>query len=187
MNTGHDELHCEDCHKETAGTFRQKLQANIQYLLGKRFQSVSIGYHQSGNETCLACHARPKDRHSVYRFEEPRFREVRSKIAPHLCVSCHREHSGKRVTVGLDICQHCHEKIAVRKDKIEPGHAELARQKRWSTCLGCHDFHGNHRMQTSSNMQTRISEEALTGYLNGGQSVYPAEKYYKAKRANEYE
>ena len=91
MNTGHEKLDCEECHRAAQGTLRQQLQANMQYLLANRDKSVHITRLPVSNDDCLACHRRPKDNHPVFRFFEPRFKEARQKIQPQYCNSCHKD------------------------------------------------------------------------------------------------
>ena len=87
MNTGHAALACHECHQESQGTFRQQLQANIQYWLGKRNTLVTMGYSRVSNKDCVDCHRRPKDTHPVYRFMEPKYSEVRQSLRAHICVA----------------------------------------------------------------------------------------------------
>lgn len=119
MNTGHENLACESCHKPAEGTMRQQLQANLKYMLGLRESDVDFVRRPVGNAACLECHARPKDQHPVSRFLEPRFAEARAALGPQLCGSCHREHEGHRVTVReATFCRHCHQNLKLAKDPI---------------------------------------------------------------------
>lgn len=43
MLPGHENLECFSCHQDEQGSFRQQLQANIQYLLNNRKEIVSVG------------------------------------------------------------------------------------------------------------------------------------------------
>jgi len=43
MNTGHETLSCNACHLDAKGGLRQRLQANVQYLLGNRNRPVVLG------------------------------------------------------------------------------------------------------------------------------------------------
>ena len=199
MNTGHEKLECEDCHLPTAGTIRQKLQANVRYLLGERKTYVPIGHMPVANGYCLECHERRNERHPVFRFFEPRFKKARAQIGAQYCVSCHREHSGVRATVDPSFCAVCHQRLDLKKDPLlttrNPvvskqnaiSHRELVKTKRWLTCLGCHDFHGNHRMKTADSMDRVIGTEQINAYLNGAKSPYPGSKFYKAKQKRTHE
>lgn len=130
MNTGHEELECEDCHRKAKGTLRQQLQTSAKYLLGKQALSVDIGHENVKNEHCLACHRRPKDRHPVYRFLEPRFKDARNKIQPQYCNSCHQEHNGKRLTANPEYCEVCHGKLKLKKDPLDISHHKIVTEKR---------------------------------------------------------
>jgi len=185
MNTGHESLTCESCHLPARGSLRQQLQGNVRYLFGLGDELVDFGLVDVSNADCLACHERPNDRHPVFRFEEPRFAEARRELAPHQCNSCHREHSGKRVTVEADYCSQCHADLAMEKDPLDVSHAELVAAERWSTCLGCHSFHGNHVMQPATVLAKAYPKETVVEYFEGGPSPYPPELHHRAKTRRE--
>jgi hypothetical protein len=199
MNIGHDKLHCEDCHFRSAGSLRQKFQANMRYLLGERDTAVPLGHMPVANEHCLECHERPNERHPVFRFFEPRFKKARAEIGAQYCVSCHREHTGERVTADLGFCAVCHQRLDLKSDpllisrspftsqKTPTSHKKLVQAKRWQTCLGCHDFHGNHRMQTADTMEKRIEPREISSYFKGSKSPYSQSKYHKAKQNRNHE
>ena len=56
------------------------------------------------------------------------------------------------------------------------------KQKRWKTCLGCHDFHGNHRMTVETKLENIINERHIREYFSGGRDPYSPEKIHKAKQ-----
>ena len=178
---GHEKLKCQWCHKDTKGSLRQKLQANMQYLINNRRNPIPLGYRQVTNDDCLACHERANDKHPVFRFFEPRYAKARKQLQPHLCTSCHMEHSGKRVAKNTDFCVTCHELLKLKKDPISIPHKTLVDSKRWDTCLGCHDFHGNHRMKIPRNVGKRIDKAAIDLYFNDGPDVYGLAKVVTAK------
>lgn len=182
MNTGHESLACDSCHRPADGTIRQQLQANVKYWLGMRKTEADFGNKDVGNADCLQCHERPFDRHPVFRFNEPRFREARQAIAPQNCVSCHREHSDVRVTARSGYCVECHSDLELKNDPIDVSHVDLARQQRWQTCLGCHDFHGNHVMDTPKRLSDAHSLAELDRYFAGGKSPYPNELRARARK-----
>lgn len=183
MNTGHDSVRCASCHKPAPGSPRQQIQANMHYVLGKREATADFIHSTVGNEQCLKCHERPNDRHPVYRFLEPRFAKAREKISPQSCVSCHNEHRGRRVTLGtIDYCRHCHEKTKLRKDPLDISHADLIALKQWDTCLGCHDFHGNHIMKTARTVEAAVSPNKILAYFRGEASPYGNKVRYPAKK-----
>lgn len=183
MNTGHDALKCVSCHEKARGTLRQQIQANLRFILGRRENSADFVHFPVGNEQCLGCHVRPNDRHPVYRFLEPRFAKARANLSPHLCISCHAEHSGRRVSLTkIEYCQNCHKKTRLRKDPLDVTHVKLIELKLWSSCLGCHDFHGNHIMETPKKIKQIIPGEKIIAYFEGGSSPYGDKLRYKAKK-----
>lgn len=183
MNTGHEDMPCGYCHREAPGSFRQQVQANLRYLAGGRASPADFGRQDVGNDACLACHDRPDDRHPVYRFLEPRFARAREALQPQACVSCHLEHSGRRVTQpDVGYCAGCHEDTKLRKDPIDVPHERLVADKRWETCLGCHDFHGNHVMKTATRLDRATPPAAIRAYFEGGRSPYGEEKRHEARR-----
>ncbi|MCI0395404.1 MAG: cytochrome c3 family protein [Chloroflexi bacterium] len=183
MNVGHEELLCQDCHQPAEGTLRQQLQANARYLFGWRETAAAVGSRDVDNVACLACHDQPDDRHPVFRFLEPRFAEAREEIAPQFCLSCHLEHNGARVTVqDAAFCIHCHQETKVKDDPISTPHEELIAARRWETCLGCHDFHGNHVMETPVDVIDAFSTEEIMAYFAGGPPLYSNTKVYVAPK-----
>jgi hypothetical protein len=173
MNTGHEKVACVNCHLPAPGTVRQQLQADARYLLGLRETPADFGMRGVSNDDCLACHERPFDRHPAFRFTEPRFAETRQTLAPHRCQSCHNEHSGARVTVQAGYCASCHGTLEMKNDPLNISHAELVRQGRWLTCLGCHDFHGNHVMDSRTRIADGVAARQIQIYFEGGTSPYP--------------
>lgn len=184
-NTGHEQLTCAQCHTTAEGTPRQQIQANVQFLLGRRGEGASFIHNPVGNVDCMACHQNEDDRHPVYRFNEPRFAEVRAELAPQYCVSCHVEHTGRRVTAEPTVCASCHVEMEMKEDPIEPTHAALAAGKQWGTCLSCHDFHGNHVRTTPLRLSDAPSEGEVARYLAGGPPIYGQELRFPAKEFRE--
>ena len=182
MLVGHETLACQDCHKDERGTLRQRLQANVQYLLGNRKHAVSAGYRPVANRECLHCHSRPNDRHPVYRFLEPRYRKVRQSIGADRCVSCHLEHNSMRISIKPEFCQHCHDDLKLRNDPVDTPHHVLVKTKRWTTCLGCHDFHGNHKMKTPDKMANVINKDKIEQYFDRAQHPYPGNIIHQARK-----
>ena len=182
MNKGHEGMRCASCHKRAPGSFRQQVQANIRFILGRRESPADIGHRPVGNTECLDCHERPNDRHPVFRFFEPRFKEARANIQPTQCASCHREHSGKLATIQPTFCVNCHSDLIMKKDPLTTPHHELIQSERWETCLGCHDFHGNHPVETPTAITEALAPEKILDYFNGGISPYGTETYYQAKK-----
>lgn len=184
MASGHETLECASCHDEAPGSFRQQIQANLYFALGQREAGAFVGHIPVGNTVCLDCHQRPDDRHPTFRFLEPRFAEAREELAPHLCVSCHREHRGARVTVTPTFCSNCHGELEMTDDPIDLSHRELARTEAWDTCLGCHDFHGNHVRETPTSFDSRLPAEGVSSYFRGERSPY-GPRAHEARRARQ--
>ncbi|CAG7857395.1 hypothetical protein MCAMS1_02199 [biofilm metagenome] len=183
MNSGHEQLQCKSCHQEAPGTLRQQVQANLRHALGLRERLADIGHQAVTNERCLECHERPNDRHPVYRFLEPRFGKARAALSPHYCGSCHTEHQGRRVTrTDIGYCVNCHKKTRLRKDPLDVPLDRLIALKRWDSCLGCHDFHGNHLMKTPSRVEQMIPAEKIRAYFQAGASPYGDDRHFQAKK-----
>jgi len=180
MNTGHQNIACDNCHLLATGNLRQQIQANVRFILGLRLKAADYGRSPVTSEQCLSCHRRPDDRHPVFLFFEPRFKEARKKLQPQLCISCHAEHSDVRVTISdIGFCRTCHEKLVLREDPISTSHAQLIKQKQWKTCLGCHDFHGNHKMTTPRELDKALAPQKIRHYFNGADSPYSKEKHHQ--------
>lgn len=179
-NTGHETLGCEDCHTPADGTARQQIQANVRYWVGLRDTPANFQHNAVTNDDCLACHERPNDAHPVFRFNEPRFAEARAAIQPQDCVSCHLEHEGERVTIEPTFCVVCHEDLELRNDPIDIPHTTLIADENWASCLGCHDFHGNHVMETETQVGNALPIETIEEYFAGSDSPYSAEKAFSA-------
>lgn len=183
MNTGHEKLECKDCHIKAKGTSLQQLEANIRHALGLRKKTVPFGHEDVDNIQCKSCHDRPNDRHPVHRFMEPRFAEVREKIHPEKCESCHREHNEVRLFIDdTGYCQNCHGETELKEDPLDIPHTELIKKGLWKTCLQCHDFHGNHEMVTASLMRDTIPIQKIKDYVLGGTDPYSQVKKYSAKK-----
>lgn len=181
-NSGHEKLSCTDCHRRAEGSARQQIQANLKQQMGLRQQDAYFQFNPVINQHCLDCHDRPNERHPVQRFNEPRFAEAREKLHPERCVSCHAEHQGVRVTQqNTGFCRHCHEEFSLKHDTISIPHQTLAKQQRWQTCLGCHDFHGNHKMALPTEVGKEISPNRITEYFKGAASPFPGQIIHKAK------
>ena len=183
MNTGHDDLTCDNCHIKARGTAMQQLQANVMYLFGMRKKSVTFGHEDVDNAACKSCHDRPNDRHPVHRFLEPRFADARQAIHPELCESCHREHNDVRLVINdTGYCRNCHDDTELKEDPLDVPHTELIKQEMWTTCLQCHDFHGNHEMETAIMMRDTIPLQKIEEYIRGGLSPYGEDKKFVATK-----
>lgn len=183
MNIGHDDLSCESCHTPARGNVFQQLQANIMFTLGMRKTSVSFGTEDVDTKKCLECHDRENDRHPLHRFEEPRFLQARTNLNVTECESCHLEHKGSRITqANIGYCVNCHEDTKLNNDPLEVRHDQLIEQGMWSTCLQCHDFHGNHVYNVPHSMSDTLALSTIREYLKGGISPYSdLKKFYPLK------
>lgn len=172
-NVGHEQLKCVACHTEAPGSTRQTLQAKAKHAVGLRQTGAVAGMQPVTSATCVQCHANPDDRHAPNRFLEPRFEKARAETGAQQCVSCHREHSGVRVTIpAATYCVSCHQDLKVKDDKVSPTHDFLVQNKRWETCMQCHDYHGNHKWNAPLRLQDAPTLEVLDKYLKGGSSPF---------------
>ena len=184
MNTGHEDLSCQTCHAPAPGSMRQQLQANTRAALGIREAGVGFGHLPVDNAACIDCHERDNDRHPVHRFLEPRFKEARAEIQPQTCTSCHNEHEGKRVTLPeTTFCASCHQDTEVKNDPISIPHETLIANDEWASCLTCHDYHGNHVMETETDVDAALTSEEVRAYFEGDSpSPYSDERYFQARQ-----
>ena len=173
FTVGHEKLKCASCHVDAPGTLRQQLQAKAAYFVGAREETVAFIHKPVNNAVCMECHAKPKDNHPSHRFWEPRFEEVRQTLAPQQCLSCHREHTGTRVSlVETKFCVSCHSDLVVKNDPIDVSHEQLIKDKKWGTCMGCHDFHGNHERKAQTKLFDVIAEKSVLDYFVNAKSPY---------------
>ncbi len=179
MNTGHEDLSCNACHTDAKGNLMQQLTTNMQYAVGMRKESVPFGTQDIDNKKCLACHDRPNDRHPTHRFLETKFKDAIKKINATECETCHTEHHGVRVVLDdATFCVNCHSDLKVIDDPIDVPHEELIANKQWTTCLQCHDFHGNHVYKTATKIKDTLSLDAISAYLEGGEDPFTSKKKY---------
>lgn len=180
MNNGHEDLSCITCHADAKGNLLQQIQSNISYGVGVRKASVDFGTKDVSANNCLECHDRPNDRHPIYRFSEPRFKEAIKNIDATTCITCHSEHHGARVTINTgDYCMNCHQDLVVEDDPLDIDHETLISKKNWSTCLQCHDFHGNHKYTVPEKLNDTIPLIAIKDYFKGGKDPYGNDKKHK--------
>jgi hypothetical protein len=163
------------CHVATPASTRQVFQAKVKHALGLRQTGAVLGMEPVTTTTCIQCHGNPDDRHPTHRFLEPRFAEARAETGAQNCVSCHREHTAVRFSAAsAAYCVSCHQDLKVKNDRTSPTHERLVATKQWSTCLQCHDYHGNHKWNAPLRLQDGATIEALTRYLKDGPSPYGA-------------
>ncbi|OEK08192.1 hypothetical protein A8C32_01640 [Flavivirga aquatica] len=181
MNTGHEDLSCFACHADAKGNLLQQVQSNISYAVGAREEGVDFGTQDVTVDNCLQCHDRPNDRHPTYRFSEPRFKEAVKHIDATTCITCHTEHKEERVSVAsVNYCMNCHQDLEIENDPLDKSHKELISKESWSTCIQCHDFHGNHKYDVPKKMSDTIPMEAIQNYFDGGGDPYSQDKKYIA-------
>ena len=171
-NIGPSNVECSECHTPSPGNFAGQAVRNILHAVGLADSAPHFIYAPAGNEQCLACHENPDDRHPVAKFLEPEFIKARQAMGVQSCVNCHQEHLGVRVSVTRRVCQHCHQDTALSDDPVDIPHTALISEQRWETCLGCHDFHGNHERDVPKLMSEVLTEEQIQRYFDGGLSPY---------------
>ena len=181
MSPGHEGLACTSCHASAPGTIRQQIQANLSYLLGQRKHSVVFGFKAPSSSDCSACHTRPDDSHGIHRFSEPRFVEALARVPANTCIGCHREHQGRRVSSAGEFCSACHGDLKLTNDPVDVSHGTLIAEERWSTCLGCHDYHGNHIRSTQQSLSGAYDAASINAYLANGPDPYAGAKRHKAR------
>jgi ferredoxin-NADP reductase/CRP-like cAMP-binding protein len=174
---GHESLACADCHETAPGSTRQQLQANVRYLLGQRAQPADFVHRPVTTATCETCHSMQAAVHAPFMFLEPRYQPVRETLGPHECVNCHVEHDATRVSLGDTLfCKSCHETVVMKNDPLDVAHAELAKTGQWNTCMGCHDYHGNHKFESQTRMADRFPNGKVEDYFKTGSSPYGERK-----------
>ena len=171
-NVGHSNVACNECHAPAPGNFAGQTIDILLHAVGMSDSATFFVYAPAGNEQCLDCHTNPDDRHPVAKFLEPEFAEARQAAGVQSCVNCHQEHLGVRVSVTRRVCQHCHQDTVLDDDPVDIPHNTLIDDQRWETCLGCHDFHGNHDRNVPKLMSEVLTEEQIQQYLDGGLSPY---------------
>jgi hypothetical protein len=181
IQAGHSNIQCTDCHRRNDTTARQQIQANLYHVLGWRENSVDFGYAAVTSSECLDCHERPNERHPIYRFREPRFAQAIEVVDATSCLGCHSEHNDQRSFVELDYCSVCHDDLKLQNDPVDTSHDSLVQNAQWQTCLGCHDFHGNHTQAAPTLLREAAPVQDIIDYLAAGNSPYGTEKRYKAE------
>ena len=188
MNTGHEGLSCNACHTEAKGNLLQQIQTNITYTFGARKKSVDFGTENVDNKKCLECHDRPNDRHPTHRFLEPKFQDAIKVIDATQCETCHREHNDTRVVLpDGNFCVNCHYDLEVKNDPIDTPHSVLIANEQWSTCLQCHDFHGNHIYKAPKKMKDTIELKKIQAYLKGGKDPFTVKKKHMPLNEKEWQ
>ena len=181
IQADHASLECSDCHVRPEASWRQQIQANVRFVVGAREDPVDFGYQAIESLTCIGCHERPNERHPIYRFREPRFLEAKEVVDATSCLGCHTEHTDARSFAQVDFCIACHGDLELKSDPLDVSHVALIKEERWGTCLGCHDFHGNHTHEVPKLIEAAFDVEDLRAYLADGPSPYGTEKIYEAK------
>jgi hypothetical protein len=97
-------------------------------------------------------------------------------------LSCHAEHKNRRVLAKADQCDLCHAKLVVKNEQVDIAHTTLIAKADWPSCLGCHDYHGNHRRKAQTTFNARFSRAAIDAYLANGPSPYGDVKKVKGKQ-----
>ena len=187
MNVGHQDVSCASCHNDAKGNLLEQLQSNISHATGARKNSADFGSQDVTINNSLECHDRPNDRHPNHRFSEPRFKDAVKVIDVTTCITCHSEHHGERVTVAsIDYCMNCHQDLVVENDPLDIDHKTLIAKEEWSTCIQCHDFHGNHKYEVPSKLKDTIPLHTIHNYFKGGADPYGNDKKYKGLSQEEW-
>jgi hypothetical protein len=182
VTSGHQEISCNSCHQPAQGTARQQLQTKANFMLGLRASDADFGLLKVDNNQCLDCHSRPDDQHSVFRFKESRFSEVREVLDATQCGSCHKQHKGTVVALpDTEFCTNCHQDLKIKEDPLEIPHQELIGKAMWVTCMQCHDYHGNHEMKLATSLKDTIPVQKILNYFDKGPDPYSSVKRSKAK------
>lgn len=182
MTPGHAKIGCSECHKAAPGTIRQQVQANVGYWIGLREKGAYFDNVAVTAAACETCHVRKADTHPTYRFREPRFLDAVNQLDARNCLSCHAEHKNRRVLAKADQCRLCHDRLIVRRDPLDVPHTTLIAKNDWASCLGCHDYHGNHPRKAQTAFATRFFRTAIDSYLANGTSPYGEAKKEKGKQ-----
>ncbi len=182
MTQGHANIACGECHKPAPGSARQQIQANVRYWAGLRDHGAYFGNVPVTGAACSSCHVRKADTHPTYRFREPRFLDAVNRLDARDCLSCHIEHRDRRVLGKADQCQLCHDKIVVKNDPLDIPHATLVNNANWPSCLGCHDYHGNHERKAQTAFRDLFPRSTIDFHMANGPSSYGIAKKEKAKQ-----
>ncbi|MDO6731119.1 hypothetical protein Q4577_13880 [Marinovum sp. 2_MG-2023] len=181
IQSGHAEVSCRGCHVESPGTTRQQIQAKLAYVMGRREEPADFGRSEVTSDQCLDCHQRPNERHPIYRFREPRFIEALQQVEADSCLGCHTEHAAARVSSDTRICSACHSDLKLANDPVNVPHITLIKNEKWGTCLGCHDFHGNHSYEPPTHVRDLIPEPEIRAFFGQGPSPYGPFKMFEGK------
>lgn len=182
-NTGHQDLNCIACHNDAKGNLFQQVQSNFSHAVGARKNDVDFGSKDVTVDNCLQCHDRPNDRHPTHRFSEPRFKDAIKNINATTCITCHKEHNEERVSlaaVAMTYCMNCHQTLEIDDDPVDISHKQLIEEEKWSTCIQCHDFHGNHKYEVAEKLSDTIPLNKIEAYLRGGEDPFGNDKKYLA-------
>lgn len=181
VQAGHAKVACDGCHIPSPGNTRQQIQAKLHHAIGWRADNVDFGRAAVDSAACLTCHERPNERHPIYRFREPRFIEAVQVVSADSCLGCHSEHQDRRIDTGPEICSACHDDLKMKNDPLDVAHADLVAQEQWGSCMGCHDFHGNHAFKPPTALASRIPPAVINAYFANGASPYGSSKLFEAK------
>jgi hypothetical protein len=71
--------------------------------------------------------------------------------------------------------------LKMDRDPLDVPHLKLVQEARWHSCLGCHDFHGNHVMQTPTRVSEATDPAQIIGYFAGHATPYSARLKQRAR------
>jgi hypothetical protein len=69
----------------------------------------------------------------------------------------------------------------MKDDPLDVPHHTLVAQARWTTCLGCHDYHANHARKAQRNIADSYDITTIETYLADGRSPYGSTKKQPAR------
>jgi hypothetical protein len=70
----------------------------------------------------------------------------------------------------------------MKADPLDESHRMLVAEQRWATCLGCHDYHGNHARRAQRRLRDMLPVDAVAAYLAQGRDPYADTKIHSARR-----
>jgi hypothetical protein len=78
-------------------------------------------------------------------------------------------------------CAACHADLTMKADPLDESHRVLVAEQRWATCLGCHDYHGNHARRAQRRLEDMLPIDAVAAYLAQGRDPYADRKIHSAR------
>ena len=73
--------------------------------------------------------------------------------------------------------------LKLKSDPLDVPHNVLIEKNNWASCLGCHDYHNNHKRVVQKLVAQAYSPTLIKAYMEGGPSPYGTDKKYPTKGA----